>query len=254
MALRDRLEKAKEAARSAVNRMGFDVVRLRNSHGDLATHLQNVFALHRVDCVLDVGANAGQYGQFLRRLGFEGHIISFEPVQAVFERLQATAAGDPRWECHQLALGDTEERKTINVYDSTVFSSFLKVSDYSKQTWSSLEGVHPEEVVVTRLDSIFDGIKQRTGAQRFYLKMDTQGYDKNVFAGAERAVIDVRAMQSELSLIPVYKEMPKIYETLNAYHASGFFISGMYPINRDAKSLAVVEYDCVMVKAEQQGA
>ena len=243
--VRDRL---KQTVRSGVNRLGFDVVRLRNSHASFDTHLQNVLKLHEIDCVLDVGANAGQYGRSLRELGFEGHIVSFEPVKTVFERLKAEAQGDARWHCYDLALGDRDETRTMNVYSSTVFSSFLEATDYSKRIWKSLEDVRSEDVAVVRLDSIFEDLKRRTGCRSFYLKMDTQGFDKNVFAGAQGSLGDVRALQSELSFIPVYKGNPSAYEVLASYHAHGYQISGMYPINRDNSSLAVIEYDCVLVR------
>jgi hypothetical protein len=43
--------------------------------------------------------------------------------------------------------------------------------------------------------------------------------------------------------------MQNVYDTLNDFHRQGFFISGMYPINRD-ESLAVIEYDCILVRPE----
>jgi FkbM family methyltransferase len=242
----------KNIVRTTVNRLGFDVVRLTNVNNDLAGHLLNVLTLNNIDCVIDVGANAGQYGQFLRGLGYLGFIVSFEPVKAAYERLQATASGDDKWLTYHLALGDKAEKKIINAYKSSVFSSFLNANEYSKGIWNSLETVTPEEVNVRRLDDIFAELVDRTNGTSFFLKMDTQGYDINVFIGGLASLSRVNGIQSEVSLIPVYDGMPPAYEVLNKFHEQDFYISGMYPINRDAASLAVIEYDCVMVKRHKK--
>ena len=41
------------------------------------------------------------------------------------------------------------------------------------------------------------------------------------------------------------------YEVLTEFNDHNYYISGMYPINRD-ESLAVIEYDCVLVKKPSQ--
>ena len=41
--------------------------------------------------------------------------------------------------------------------------------------------------------------------------------------------------------------MHDVYDVLKKFHNRGYFISGLYLINRD-ESLAVIEYDCVLVK------
>lgn len=49
----------------------------------LATRLRQLFVHHRIETVIDVGANEGQYQDFLRtRVGFDGRIESFEPTPA----------------------------------------------------------------------------------------------------------------------------------------------------------------------------
>lgn len=237
----------KKLMRTMLNGVGLDIVRLKNSHETLEKHLSNVLASRNIDCILDVGANAGQYGVFLRSLGYDGYIVSFEPVAAVFAALKKTAESDSKWRCFDFALGEREETKTLNVYKSTVFSSFLPANAYSKGIWSSLEEVRPETVRVRRLDDAFDEVTQGLSASRFMLKLDTQGFDRFAFRGASGVRDRLQVLQSELSLIPVYEGMPPAFEVLKDYADAGFHISGMYPINRD-ESFAVIEYDCVMVR------
>ena len=233
--------------RKAVNRLGFDVVRATTLHRDLGDHLKQILEAKQIDGVIDVGANVGQYGRLLRDAGFTGHIYSFEPVSAVFDKLQAAASGDGKWHCFKLALGETSATKTINVYDSHVFSSFLTANDYSKGIWKSLHGVHEESVEVVRLDDIFETLANRADCRNFLLKMDTQGFDLQVFHGARQSLANVQALQSELALVPIYDGSPDPYTLLGEFNEQGFFISGMYVINRDA-SLAVIEYDVTLVR------
>lgn len=58
-------------------------------------HLRRLLPYPDVDCVFDVGANVGSYGQKLRkRAGFKGRIISFEPIPWVADQLRQKAQQD----------------------------------------------------------------------------------------------------------------------------------------------------------------
>lgn len=243
-----------KSIRRFINRkLGVDIVRTTTFHRDMDEHLARLIAAKGIDAVIDVGANIGQYARVLRKIGFKGTIYSFEPVSHVFETLKASAAGDARWHCFPFALGDKDETKTINVYSSDVFSSFLTANDYSKGIWKSLNTVREEEVQVKRLDAVFPGLPRREGLTNFMLKLDTQGFDVQVFRGARETLPHVAVLQSELGLVPIYDDATDPYAILKEYHAQGFFISGMYPINRDP-SLAIIEFDVTLVRRDPPSA
>ena len=55
-----------------------------------------------IDYVFDVGANEGQFTKELRHYGFEGKILSFEPILSVHEKLLKNSNKDDEWEVARL--------------------------------------------------------------------------------------------------------------------------------------------------------
>jgi len=88
--------------------------------------LSRIFERLEIKCVLDVEANAGQYHEFLRdKVGFDGSIISFEPVPRHVEILNAKAKRDKRWTVYDFALGEEDGELEINIMEGGELSSFL---------------------------------------------------------------------------------------------------------------------------------
>jgi FkbM family methyltransferase len=217
-------------------------------------HLTWLLDRYRVDCVLDVGANVGQFAQDLRRTGFRGRIVSVEPVPAFVERLEKQAADDPRWSVHALALGRTEGTVPLRV--QRTFSSMLPASDYGKRRFATLrQGAEEEHIIdvpLRRLETLLTELFGEPGGDgapgRIFLKMDTQGFDLEVFGGLGAWAEHVVGLQSEVSLLPIYEQMPRMAEAIAEYEKSGFEISGLYPVTSEPDG-RVIEYDCVMVRA-----
>jgi FkbM family methyltransferase len=240
-----------EVHRRLAAMFGYELIRRKKlGHLTASSHLQRLLHVLDANCVIDGGANHGQYGLQLRQLGFTGRIVSFEPVRATFEALQRKCAGDAAWRCVNAALGARESTLRINVTRGSGFASFLDPSRYGVQRFGdealAIDAV--EDVPVRRLDDMFSEVCEGIAAPRVFLKMDTQGYDLEVFNGAQRVLDRVVGLQSELSLKPIYEGMPDFQEALAAYRSKGFAITGMYPVSRDHASLAVIEYDCLMRK------
>ena len=212
----------------------------------LETHLADIIEAYRIDTILDAGANEGQFGLKMRKLGFGGDMYSFEPVRRTYEKLQKNAAGDRSWKLHNIALGTAPGQLQMNVAQSSDFSSALAPNDFGKARFKGIQTAQSEDVAVHRLD---DFIRQAfdPAQKRILLKIDTQGYDLQVFAGAAGLRDSICALVSELSLIPIYHGMTHYLETLAVYEKSGLHVSGMYPVSRNKENLSVIEMDCVMV-------
>ncbi|MFF0140716.1 FkbM family methyltransferase [Streptomyces sp. NPDC005227] len=211
-------------------------------------HVTALLDRYAVNCVFDVGANSGQYARQLRRLGYTGRIVSFEPTTETFGRLRKAAEGDPDWLVFQMGLGREDTSLSIHV-DWKSMNSLLPPSDYGKGRYKRFATSRTEEIEVRRLDGMMDKALDGITEPRPYLKMDTQGYDLEVFAGAGDRVGQFVGMQSEVAALRLYEGSPRMDEAIALYEENGFEITGMYPVTREEATGRVVEFDCVMVRA-----
>ena len=120
-------EAVKSYFNSLAGRFGYEFIPTWRMEGyEFAQHLRTLFESLQVQCVLDVGANKGQYRDFLRlEVGYTGKIISFEPIENNVKILQERANADNNWVILDYALGSSPGNFPINVMTSDVFSSFL---------------------------------------------------------------------------------------------------------------------------------
>jgi FkbM family methyltransferase len=217
----------------------------------LHDHLQGLFERYAVDCVLDVGANYGQYGRELRGAGYRGRLLSFESVPQICERLRETAAGDPGWSVHAVALGSTSGTAELNVTRHDVFTSFRQPLPFAGRRFGEATAVaRRERVALRRLEEVLDELLGGGPPPRCFLKMDTQGYDLRVFAGAGDRIKDVLGLQSEISCVPLYDGMPRMPEAVETYESAGFETTGIFPVSRDGEYLRVIELDIVMIRVD----
>ncbi|PZF85500.1 FkbM family methyltransferase [Jiangella anatolica] len=236
--------------RNVLRRLGMEVVPTRRQRevSLLSLHLSRLFALLDVNVVLDVGARHGEYATQLRRNGYRGWIVSFEPVKESREVLTGVARADPKWRVLPVALGASDTTARINVARNTSLSSLRSASEYGQRDFGDvIETARIEHVQVRRLETMWERALEGIDDRRIYLKLDTQGWDLEVLDGAGDRLADVLALQTEASVQPIYDGMPTHLETLRAIEAAGFTVSGMFPVTLDPR-LALVEYDCVAVR------
>lgn len=228
---------------------GYELIRRRKLNDTIEDHLRNVFDLHGINCVVDVGANVGQYGQLLRRAGYQGRIVSFEPLSSVFTELVNVTRGDPNWRTVQAALSDSEGTITMNEMASTEFSSISVPTAYGSTRFDkAMQVTGREQVRMTTLATVWPEIVEDMSAPKVFLKLDTQGHDLAVLDGARSVVSEILGVQVELSFKPLYEGTPDFLTVLDRFRQEDFGITGLFVVSRDKATLEAIEYDCVMTR------
>lgn len=212
-------------------------------------HLRRFLNHFEVDCIFDVGANAGQYAKMVRALGFAGPIISYEPIPALAGNLRRMAERDGNWHVEELALDDREREATFHVMAGSQFSS-LKAPSYSETDRFRENNRIAEEVPLrtARLAEQYDHYAKRLGFRRPFLKMDTQGNDLAVARGAGERLQHFVGLQSELAFKKIYDDQSGYRAALDFYLSQGFELSALVPNNR-GHFPDLIEMDCILYNA-----
>ena len=191
-----------EAVVRALHRAGWDLQR-HPGWFDFA-HRRNVLLSARgIDLVLDVGANAGQFGRELRGYGYRGRIVSFEPLRAPYDALAARAGADDLWTAVHSAVGDHDGTLPIHVAANSDSSSALAMGRRHLDAAPQSAYVGVEEAPLARLDTL--AAPYLASDRRPYLKVDTQGYEWQVLDGALEVLPQMAAVELELSLVELYE-------------------------------------------------
>lgn len=219
---------------------------------ELEYNLKNLFKLLDIDCVIDVGANKGQFGKFLRNnIGYKGDIISFEPVLETFYTLSDQSKADPFWRVYRFALGERMGNKEINITKESQLNSFLDPIETGINFVDELNTTKRKEIVpIITLDYFFNENKNLLNNKKIFLKLDTQGYDLEVLEGGTLSIPRILGLQTEISCIPIYSNMLSFTKSIENLKEKGFDVTGMFPVNQD-KYYRVIEFDCVCINTKE---
>jgi hypothetical protein len=150
-----------------------------------------------------------------------------------------------------MALGSEDAIGTLNVLHHSQLTSLRLPSNAGMSLipdhGMALQSV--EQVEIRRLDSVFDLCADGMATPRAFLKVDVQGYDLEVFRGATNCMQYVVALQSEVSLKPIYEQAPPFDEAIHFLRSLHFDVTGLFPAG-SLPNLAIIDLDCVMIRSD----
>lgn len=232
--------KIKQKLRDIGRKAGLEIrISGANSRDDL--RLLHFLNLKKIDTVLDVGANDGEFAKMLLATGFKGRIISFEPLPGAYSALTAAAKAFENWlVAPRLALSDENGTARFNVTQGDTSSSLLEPLDSFISDTPQVKVSEVIEVPTRRLDDL-DGLEFTPS--RTLLKLDVQGGEAKVLAGAEQSLRSMAGILSEMSLMPLYAGQPD-WESINQIITRhGFEIWDVWPGYRSPSTRRLTQID-----------
>ena len=166
--------------------------------------LINIAKEYEIDLILDIGANSGQFSKKIINAGYQNELISFEPLSSAYGYLLKNSKSFPKWSVYEkCAIGDFDGEVDINISLNNHSSSILQINKEHTDAAPSAVYIDNEKVKIFKLDSIQSSFSK---SKNILLKIDTQGFEKNVIDGARVLIHErVKIIQLEMSLLSLYE-------------------------------------------------
>ncbi len=212
--------------------------------------LQKILIFFKIKLVLDVGAYTGTYAKSLRRFGYRGKIISFEPASKSHHALVENAMTDKKWLVHKrIGLAEKKKNKTIYISKKADSSSFLKIKENHLKLEPDSKIINKENVSMDTLDNILK-IYKLNNLSNTILKIDTQGYEYEILKGSKLLLKKVKLIQIELSLVELYENQKNIDKILKFLKSFKFKIWSIVPGFKNKNNGRLLQFDIIMFKGK----
>lgn len=192
--------------------------------------------------VIDVGANVGKFSRAALGVWPEATVVAFEPLPGEGRQLAATFSALEGVEVHTVALGAQDGTITFHPHVHSLSSSPLPVATDGAERYWWAEELPPIEVPVRRLDAVLAG---RDLPRPLLVKLDVQGFELEVLAGAPRTLERADAVVIEQSFQRFYEGQPLFQESHAFLEAAGWRL--VRPLDWRREAGRVVEVDGLYV-------
>lgn len=215
-----------------------------------ANCLRDLLKARKIDVAFDIGANVGQYAQWLRRVvSYSGRIISVEPSSDAYRLLTERAASDSAWTvASRCAVGSSAGEATLNVSGNSVSSSILPITDDLGRMVDLARSVQSEVVPVRTMHDLHR--EYCDADQPAFLKVDTQGFERAVIDGIAGEWDCWPVIQLELSVVALYRGETGFTAMLQLMESYGYRVHGLFPSFWTKPEYRLVQADCLFVRAD----
>lgn len=225
-------------------------IRRRTLSSSHELRLARLLELRHIDVVLDVGANVGQFSQWLIESGYRGKIYSFEPLSDAYKQLLNLAGKSSSWTVMpRMALGSYDGEIEINIAGNSFSSSVLPMLDSHVNVAPESAYIGSEKVPIARLDSV---TTEEMLSGNIFLKIDAQGYESIILEGATNILPKIDALMLEMSLVPLYDGQTLMRDLWEQLERNGFQLWSLDLGICDPNTGQLLQVDATFVRTHSQ--
>jgi len=180
---------------------------------------------HDYRTVIDVGANRGQFLLVAARRFPAAALLGFEPLPAPRDVLRRVMPRPVR--LFEVALSDRAGVATFHVSRADDSSSLLPISDQQVSTFPGTDEVAQVQVTTARLDEVLTAADLEPPV---LLKIDAQGGELAVLAGAGGLLASIATVLVECSFAELYQGQPTADEVIHFLHDHAYRLHSVGPV------------------------
>ncbi len=185
--------------------------------------------------ILDIGAATGEWARMAHEIWPGAKVYGFEPNRRNAPDLEQTRRDVPRFDFRICFLGP--QRKTVEYFDNDTQTSLLDGSGHGTKQSS-------EMLVLDEL--IASGDVPRPD----FMKLDVQGFELDVLAGAQEAMRNAQGVLLEVSFTEFLPGVPTIERVVAYMNERGFSWYDVMGILRSPENDALWQMDVMFIKKD----
>jgi len=178
-----------------------------------------------IKTVIDIGANTGQFAEFISSTFPNAKIYCFEPLPEAFNQLNEwNKKGNVK--IFNVALGDEDGEVDMNVHAGhDASSSLLNTTEVCETLYPETQDQCVERVRLSTLDNIMSDYINDI-EQDMIIKLDVQGYEDRVIRGGTNTFKYAKCVIMEVSINKLYEGQASFIELVKLMGDLNFTYSG----------------------------
>jgi FkbM family methyltransferase len=217
----------------------WDLDRMTGELPDFRVSLRRMRSLgFQPELIVDVGAWEGTWSEMVAMVWPYAEILMVAAIEDKFVALRQRFADKPNWRIAHAVLseraGDVREFQQMG----TGSSIYPELSDYPR---------HTKTVVTSTLDDVVRGLSLRPTS--VLLKLDVQGTELDILAGAAHVLSATQWMALEVSLTPTNAGAPLFCEATSRCQALGFVVADFAGFHRHPETTQLRQVDVIFARS-----